>query len=126
LQENDEIIKKFSSESKKWKRDFNLAQFWSIDLEKQIADLADTLKKFQDDKKIAEDALENSKKDLEKLKKPHEDDFKLIENLCKDCDKTSKVAHDLRVSNADLVKTLVVKNNKFKILRRLYPNEAKP
>jgi predicted nucleic acid-binding Zn-ribbon protein len=84
------------------KRDFNLAQVVSIDLEKKIVDLADTLKKCQDEKKVAEDALENSKKDLEKLKKTHEDDLKLIENLRKDCDKSSKVVDDLRINNADL------------------------
>jgi predicted nucleic acid-binding Zn-ribbon protein len=84
------------------KRDFNLAQVVSIDLEKKIVDLADTLKKCQDEKKVAEDALENSKKDLEKLKKTHEDDLKLIENLRKDCEKSSKVVYDLRINNADL------------------------
>jgi archaellum component FlaC len=42
------------------------------------------LKKCQDEKKIVEDALENSQKEVERLKKTHEDDIKLIENLCQD------------------------------------------
>jgi hypothetical protein len=41
LHEKDEVIKKLSSESKKLKREFNLAQVASIELEKQVADLAD-------------------------------------------------------------------------------------
>jgi hypothetical protein len=41
LQEKDEIIKKMTSESKKLKREFNLAQVANIDLEKKVADLAD-------------------------------------------------------------------------------------
>jgi hypothetical protein len=44
-----------------------LAQVANIDLEKKIVNLADALKRCQDEKKIAEDALESSKKDLEKL-----------------------------------------------------------
>jgi predicted nucleic acid-binding Zn-ribbon protein len=91
-------MKKMSSESKKLKREFNLAHLANIDLEEKVADLADALKKFQDEKKIAEDALENSKKDLEKLQKTHDGDLKLIENLRKDHDKSSKVAEDLRVN----------------------------
>jgi hypothetical protein len=60
----------------------------NLDLEKKVADLADALKKCQDEKKVAEaekkaveDALESSKKDLEKLQKTHDEDLKLIENL---------------------------------------------
>jgi hypothetical protein len=37
LQEKDEVIKKLSSESKKLRRDFNLAQVASIDLEKRLS-----------------------------------------------------------------------------------------
>jgi hypothetical protein len=47
---------------------------------------------MSDEKKITEDALENSKKYLEKLQKTHDEDLKLIENLCKDHDKSSKAA----------------------------------
>jgi ribosome recycling factor len=38
-------------------------------LEKKVVDLADALKKCHNEKKISEDALENSRKGLEKLQK---------------------------------------------------------
>jgi predicted nucleic acid-binding Zn-ribbon protein len=60
-------MKKMSSESKKLKREFNLAQLANIDMEKKVVDLADALKKCQDEKKIVKDAHKNSKKDVEKL-----------------------------------------------------------
>jgi hypothetical protein len=44
LQEKEEVIKKMSTESKKLKPEFNLAQVANIDLEKKIVDLADALK----------------------------------------------------------------------------------
>jgi predicted transcriptional regulator len=88
LVEQEKITKKLSEESKKLKHDFNLAQAANVDLEKKVAELADALKNCQDAKKIAEDGrkvveetLENSKKDLEKLQKTHDDDLRLIENL---------------------------------------------
>jgi hypothetical protein len=69
----EESLKKMSWESKKLKRNFDLAQAANLDLEKKGADLADALKKCQDEKKVteaekkaAEDALESSRKDLEK------------------------------------------------------------
>jgi hypothetical protein len=75
-------------------------------LEKKVAELAVDLKKCQDEKKVAEEAAENSRKDLEKLQKTHGEDLRLIENLHKDYDKSSKTVEDLRVNNADLAKTL--------------------
>jgi predicted nucleic acid-binding Zn-ribbon protein len=98
LQDKEEVIKKMSSESKKLYREFNLAQVANIDLEKKIADLADALKKCQDEKKIAEDVLESSQKEVERLKKTHEDDLKMIENLRQDSDKSAKVVDELRAS----------------------------
>jgi predicted nucleic acid-binding Zn-ribbon protein len=71
LQEKEEAIKKMSSESKKLKCEFNLAQLANINLENKVADLADALKKCQDEKKITKDALESSQKEVEKLKKTH-------------------------------------------------------
>jgi seryl-tRNA synthetase len=69
LVEQEEAAKKLSKESKKLKRDFNLAQVAILDLEKKVAELALALKKCQDEKKIVEDekkvteeALEDSKK----------------------------------------------------------------
>jgi hypothetical protein len=120
LLEQEEAIKKMSRESKKFKRDFNLAQAANLDLEKKVVDLVDALKKCQDEKKVTEDekkavedALESSKKDLEKLQKTHDEDLKLIENLHTDHDKSSKAAEDLRVNNADLAKTLSSKEQRI-------------
>jgi uncharacterized protein YeeX (DUF496 family) len=59
------------------------------------------------------------------LKKTHEDDLNLIENLRKDSDKTAKVVDELRVSNAelsiknsDLAKTLSSKEQKIQDLEK--------
>jgi hypothetical protein len=71
----------------------------------------------EDEKKASQGALENSKKELEKLQNTHED-LKLIENLRKDHDKSSKAAEDLRVNNADLAKTLSAKEKKIQDLER--------
>jgi Rad3-related DNA helicase len=97
----------------------------NVDLEKKVTELAEALKRCQDEKKIAEDgkriaeeALESSKKDLEKLQKTHDDDLRLIENLRKDYDKSSKAAEDLRFNNADLAKTLSSKEQKIQDLEK--------
>jgi Zn-dependent M32 family carboxypeptidase len=89
-----------------------------MDLEKKVAELVDALKKCQDEKKVTEEALGNSRKDFEKLQKTHDDDLRLIENLRKDCDKSSKAAEDLRVNNADLAKTLSSKEQKIQDLEK--------
>jgi hypothetical protein len=97
LVEQEEVLKKMSRESKKFKCEFNLAQAANLDMEKKVAELAEALKRCPDEKRVTEDekkpaqgALENSKKDLEKLQNTHEEDLKLIENLRKDHDKSSK------------------------------------
>jgi chromosome segregation ATPase len=102
LIEQEEATDKLSKESKKLKRNFDLAQAANLDLEKKVVELADPLKQCQDDKKIAndgkkvaEEALKHSKKDLEKLQKTHDDDLRLIQNLHKDHNKSSKTAEDL-------------------------------
>jgi chromosome segregation ATPase len=84
-----------------------------LDLEKKVAQLAMALKRCQDEKKVAEETLDQSKKDLEKLKKTHDDDLRLIENVHKDHDKSSKVAEDLRTNNVDLAKSLSSKEQKI-------------
>jgi hypothetical protein len=43
--------------------------------------LAEALKRSHDEKKVAEAALEESKKELEKVQKSHEDDLSVIEKL---------------------------------------------
>jgi hypothetical protein len=92
----------------------------NLDLQKKVAELAVALKKCQDDvkiavygKRVAEEALKQSKKDLERLQKIHDDDLRLIENLRKDYDKSSKTAEDLRINNANLAKTLSNKEQKI-------------
>jgi hypothetical protein len=114
-----------SKEFRKLKCDFNLAQAANLDLEKKVAELVEALKKCHDKKKIVEDekkatqdALENFKKDLEKLQNTHDEDLKLIENLRKDHDKSSKAAEDLRINNADLAKTLSSKEQKIQDLEK--------
>jgi chromosome segregation ATPase len=73
---------------------------------------------FEEGKKIADESLEQSKKDLERLQKTHDDDLRLIENLRKDHDKSSKAAKDLRTNNADLVKTLSNKEQRIQDLEK--------
>jgi hypothetical protein len=125
LVEQEEDAKKLSKESRRLKHEFNLAQAANLDLEKKVPELAEALKKCQDEKKILEDekkaahdALKNSKKDLEKLQNTHDEDLKLIENLRKDHDKSSKVVEDLRINNADLAKTLGSKEQKIQDLEK--------
>jgi hypothetical protein len=114
-----------SEESKKLKHDFDLAQAANVDLEKKVAELAEALKRYQDEKKIADDgkkiaeeAFYSSKKDLEKLQKTHDDDLRLIENLRKDHDKSSMAVKDLCANNADLAKTLSSKEQKIQDLEK--------
>jgi uncharacterized protein (DUF2252 family) len=64
LVEQEKISKKLYEESKKLKCDFNLSRAANSDLEKKVSELAEALKRCQDEKKIAEEALEHSKKDL--------------------------------------------------------------
>jgi Rad3-related DNA helicase len=78
----------------------------------------DEKKIIEDEKKVAEEALENSKKDLEKLQKTHDEDLKLIENLRKYHDNSSKAAEDLRVKNTNLAKTLSSKEQKIRDLEK--------
>jgi hypothetical protein len=75
-----------------------------------VCPTADALKKCQDEKKIAEEAAENSRKELERLRKTHDDDMRMIENLRKDHDKSLKTTEDLRTNNSDLAKSLSVKD----------------
>jgi SMC interacting uncharacterized protein involved in chromosome segregation len=61
--------KRLSQESKELKRNFALAQSANLDLEKKVAELVEALKCCLDEKRIAGEALEQSKKELEKLQK---------------------------------------------------------
>jgi hypothetical protein len=81
LTEQEEIKKKFLEESKKLSRDFKLSRAANSDLEKKVAELVVALKKRQDDKKMVEEGKKiaderlQSKKDLERLQKTHDDDL---------------------------------------------------
>jgi predicted RNase H-like nuclease (RuvC/YqgF family) len=109
LVDQEKADKQISQESKELKRNFALAQSANLDLEKKVAELAEALRVCQDEKKIAGEALEQSK-ELEKLQKTHEDDLSLIENLRKNHDRSSKVVEDLRANNADLARSLSSKD----------------
>jgi hypothetical protein len=110
--------KKLIEDSQKLSHDFKLSQATNLDLEKKVAELAVALKSCQDEKKAAKEALDRSKKDLEKLQKTHDDDLRLIENLRKDHDKSLKATEDLRTNNADLAKSLSSKEQKIQDLER--------
>jgi myosin heavy subunit len=107
-----------SQESKELKRNFALAQSANLDLEKKVSELAEVLKHCQDEKKVAEEAVENSRKELERLRKTHEDDLRMIESLRKDHDKSLKTAEDLRTNNSDLAKSLSVKDRRIQDLEK--------
>jgi hypothetical protein len=62
LMEEEEATKKLFRESRKLKCEFNLAQSANLDLEKKVVELADALKKCQDEKKITEDGKRLPKK----------------------------------------------------------------
>jgi chromosome segregation ATPase len=71
LVDQEKKNKQLSEESKELKRNFSLAQSANLDLEKKVAELAEALKVCQDEKRVAEAALEQSKKELEKVQKTH-------------------------------------------------------
>jgi hypothetical protein len=118
LIEQEKINKKLIEDSQNLSRDFKLSQATNLDLEKKVAELAVALKNCQDEKEATEEALDRSKKDLEKLQKTHDDDLRLTENLRKDHDKSLKAAEDLRTNNADLAKSLSSKEQKIQDLKR--------
>jgi chromosome segregation ATPase len=118
LIEEEKLNKKLLEDSQKLSRNFKLSRAANSDLEKKVAELAVALKQCHDEKKVAEEAAENSRKDLEKHQKTHDEDLRLIENLRKDYDKSSKTVEDLRVNNANLAKTLSSKEQKIQDLER--------
>jgi hypothetical protein len=64
-------------------------------------------------KRLAEVALVDLKKNLEKLKKTQEDDLGMIENLCRTLTKMQKL-----LMTSDLVKTLSAKEQKIEDVER--------
>jgi hypothetical protein len=83
-----------------------------------MVELAEALKVCQDEKRVAGEALEHSKKELEKLQKTHEDDLSLIENLRKNHDRSTKVVEDLRANNADLARSLSSRDQRIQDLEK--------
>jgi chromosome segregation ATPase len=117
LVDQEKANKQLSQESKELQCNFALSQSANLDLEKKVAELAEALKVFQDEKKIADEVLEQSK-ELEKLRKTHEDDLSLIENLRRNHDRSSKVVEDLRANNADLARSLSSKDQRIQNLEK--------
>jgi DNA repair exonuclease SbcCD ATPase subunit len=99
-------------------RNFALAQSTNVELEKKVAELAEALKTCHDEKKIAEATLEQSKKELEKVQKSHEDDLRVIENIREKHERATKTTEDLRINNASLAKSLSAKDRKIADLEK--------
>jgi hypothetical protein len=78
-----------------------------------VAELAEALKISQDEKKLVESALQQSKKELE-----NEDDLSVIENLRGKHERAMKIAEDLRTNNASLAKSLSTKDRKIQDLEK--------
>jgi hypothetical protein len=60
LIDQEKLNKQLSQEYKELKHNFALAQSVNLDLEKKVAELAEALKRCQDEKKIPKEAAENS------------------------------------------------------------------
>jgi DNA repair exonuclease SbcCD ATPase subunit len=124
LAEQKKANKQLSQKSKELERSFALAQSANIELERKVTELADALKISQDEKKVAGAALEQSKKELEKVQKAHEDDLSLIENLWEKHERASKIAKDLRTNNASLAKSLSAKDRKIVDLEKALAEQS--
>jgi DNA repair exonuclease SbcCD ATPase subunit len=124
LAEQEKANKQLSQKSKELERSFALAQSVNIKVERKVTELADALKISQDEKKAAGAALEQSKKELEKVQKAHEDDLSLIKNLREKHESASKVAEDLRTNNASLSKSLSVKDRKIVDLEKVLAEKS--
>jgi hypothetical protein len=118
LVEQEKVNAQLSQESKEIKCNFSLAQSANLDLEKKVAELAETLKRCQDERKAAGEDAENSRKELERLRKTHDDDLRMIENLHKDHDRSLKTIEDLRANNSDLAKSLSAKDRRVHDLEK--------
>jgi Rad3-related DNA helicase len=95
-----------------------------MELEKKVAELAEALKISHDEKKVAEATLEQSKKELEKVRKSHEDDLSVIENLREKHERAMKTTKDLRINNASLAKSLSAKDRKIVDLEKALAEQS--
>jgi type IV secretory pathway VirJ component len=124
LSAQEKINEELSRKSKELERKFGLAESTNLELEKKVSELAEALKRSQDEKKFAEATLEDSKKELEKVRKSHEDDLSVIEKLRQQQERASKIAEDLRTNNANLAKSLSSKDQKIVDLEKALKAES--
>jgi small-conductance mechanosensitive channel len=118
LVEQEKVNAQLSQESKEIKRNFALAQSANLDLEKKVAELEETLKRCQDERKATGEDAKNSRKELERLQKTHDDDLRMIKNLRRDHDRSLKTMEDLRANNSDLAKSLSAKDRRVHDLEK--------
>jgi DNA repair exonuclease SbcCD ATPase subunit len=123
LVEQEKANKQLSQKSKELEWSFALAQSANIELEKNVAELAEALKTSQDERRLMGSALEQSKKELEKVQKSHEDDLSVIENLRRKHERAMKVAEDLR-TNASRAKSLSTKDRKIQDLEKALADQS--
>jgi molecular chaperone GrpE (heat shock protein) len=71
-----------------------------------------------------ESALEQSKHELEKVQKSHEDDLSVIENLREKHERATKIAEDFRTNNASLAKSLSTKDRKIQDLEKALTEQS--
>jgi type IV secretory pathway VirJ component len=95
-----------------------------MELVKKVAKLAEALKTSHNEKKVAEATLEQSKKELEKVRKSHEDDLSVIEKLREKQERATKTAEDLRINNASLAKSLSAKDRKIVDLEKALAEQS--
>jgi type IV secretory pathway VirJ component len=124
LVEQEKANNRLSQESKELQRSFSLAQSANLELEKKVAELAEALKTSQDEKMLAESALEQSKKELEKVQKSHKDDLRVIEKLREKHERAMKISEDLRINNASLAKSLSAKDRKILDLEKALADQS--
>jgi type IV secretory pathway VirJ component len=124
LVEQEKMNKRLTQESKELKRSFALAQSANVELEKKVAELAEALKASQDAKGLTESAHEQSKKELERVRKSHDDDLSVIENLREKHERDTKTAEDLRINNASLAKSLSAKDRKIVDLEKALAEQS--
>jgi small-conductance mechanosensitive channel len=124
LAEQEKVNEQLSQKSKELERNFALAQSTNMELEKKVAELAEALKISHDEKKVADATLEQSRKELEKVRKSHEDDLSVIENLREKHERATKTAEDLRINNASLAKSLSAKDRKIVDLEKVLAEQS--
>jgi hypothetical protein len=106
LIEQEKTNNKLIEDRKKLSRDFKLSRAANSDLEKRCLNWLWPSKNARTKRRPLRRLLRVREEISKNFKKTHDEDLRLIENLRKDYDKSSKAAKDLRTNNADLAKTL--------------------